>query len=52
LADVEPAGIVIDAGTDANVELLLVKLTTNPPTGAGLSSVTVPVPVLALGISG
>jgi hypothetical protein len=52
LADVVPAGIVIEAGTAARVVLLDVRFTTNPPIGAGLSRVTVPVPVPALAMIG
>ncbi len=43
VAVVAPASTVTDAGTWAAAVLLLVKLTTAPPTGAGLSRVTVPV---------
>ena len=40
--DVEPCGIVIDAGTVADAEALA-RATMTPPTGAALDSVTVPV---------
>ena len=42
VAVVAPANTVTDAGTWATTVLLDVKLTTAPPTGAGLSKVTVP----------
>jgi hypothetical protein len=43
VAVVAPAATVTEAGTWAAAVLLEVKLTTAPPAGAGLSSVTVPV---------
>ena len=43
LADELPKGIVTVAGTFARFGLLLDKFTTNPPTGAGAVSVSVPV---------
>ncbi len=43
VAEVAPAGTVTVAGTWAAAVLLEVRVTRAPPTGAGLSSVTVPV---------
>jgi hypothetical protein len=40
---VAPAATVTDAGTEAAAVLLEVRVTTAPPAGAGLASVTVPV---------
>ena len=40
--DIAPAGIKTVAGTLARVELLVARLTTTPPAGAALVSVTVP----------
>ena len=46
----DPAGTVTEAGTDASVLLLLVRLTAKPPVGAAAFSVTVqlsvPAPVI------
>jgi hypothetical protein len=45
LADIAPAGTMIVAGTVATFVLLLVRLITAPPEGAGALNVTVPVEV-------
>jgi hypothetical protein len=55
LAVEAPAAMVTDAGTDAYAELLLESETTDPPEGAGLPRVSVPVelvpPLTADGLS-
>ena len=43
VADLAPAGIVIELGTVANAVSLLLKVTTAPPAGATPLSVAVPV---------
>jgi hypothetical protein len=43
---VAPAGTVTLLGTEATLELLLLRFTTNPPEGAAAVSVTVPVTLL------
>jgi hypothetical protein len=50
VAEVEPAGTVILAGTLAAVVLELESVTTAPPVPAAVVRVTVPVPVLPLTI--